>query len=50
MVEGDGGTRLNVGDGLKCVVANGEEASGTSGVEQDGRGAFVRGGTAGKTT
>ena len=50
MVVGGGGTRLNVGDGLKRVVANGEEAGGTSGVEKDGRGAFVSGGTAGKAT
>ena len=35
---------------MKCVVANREEAGGTSGVEQDGRRAFVSSGTAGKAT
>ena len=50
MVVGGGGMRLNVGNGLKRVVANGEEAGGTSGVEKDRRGAFVSGGTAGKAT
>ena len=47
-VVGRGRARFDVGKGLKRVVADGEEAGGTSGVERDGRVAFVRSGTAGK--
>ena len=35
MVVGGGWTRFNLGDGLKRVVADGQEAGGTSGVEDD---------------
>ena len=35
MVVGGGWTGINVGDGLERVVADGQEASGTSGVEDD---------------
>ena len=50
MVEGSGGARVDMGDGLEVVMADGQEAGGTGGIKDDCGGTLVGRGTTGEAT